>query len=131
MVLVGGYPSTRHSIYSEVVAERDNQMQRDMEYTTVRDPAELLDHILLAKNAAAKTLRRLGARKIATQKCPVVFHADVARGLLGSFLSAISGANLYRQSSFLLDHIDKPVFPEHVSLMQRPHLLKGLGSAPI
>jgi PmbA protein len=126
----GGYPSTRHSIYSEVVAARDGQMQRDMEYSSARDPSDLLDHRLIAKKAVAKTLKRLDAQKITTRKCPIIFHADVAKGLLGSFVSAISGANLYRKSSFLLDCVGKPIFSNSVSLSQHPHVLKGLASAP-
>lgn len=125
-----GYPATRHSIYSEVVAESAGEKQRDMAYTTARDPKDLVDHRLVAKKAAAKTLKRLNARKITTRKCPVIFHPDMAKSLLRNFVSAISGSSLYRKSSFLLDSIGKPVFSKNISLIQQPHLLKSLGSAP-
>jgi len=58
-----------------------------------------------------------------------VFEAPVASSLLSHFIAAISGSSLYRQASFLLDHLDKRVFAEHVRIYEQPHLLKGLGSA--
>ena len=125
----GGYPTSRHSIACEAVAEEHGNMQRDYEYTTARSADDLIDVELLAKQTVKKTVMRLGARKIKTQQCPVLFHSSVARGLIGNFISAISGSKLYRKTSFLLDYIDKVIFPEWVNIYQRPHLLNTLGSA--
>ncbi len=127
---VGGYSSSEHSISCTVVAEENNEMQRDHEYTLARRPSDLDDHVLVAKRAAERTVQRLGARKLSTRRCPVIYHAPYAKGLLRSFLSAISGGAQYRQSSFLLDHIEQQVFPEHIHIHQRPHLLAAMGSAP-
>ena len=127
---IGAYPSSYHSISCGLVAKDDDLMERDYEYSAARDPKDLDDLIMVAKRAAEKTIMRLGARKIKTQHCPVIFHAPVAKGLLSAFTRAISGGNLYRKSSFLLDHLDKTIFPEHIHLHQQPHLLKGMGSAP-
>jgi PmbA protein len=49
---------------------------------------------------------------------------------LGHFVSAISGGSLYRKSSFLLDHLDKQIFPSHITIDERPFLAKALGSSP-
>lgn len=127
---MGAYPTSYHSISCGLVAEGHSEKQRDYEYTAARDASDLDDFIVVAKRAAEKTLMRLDARKIKTQHCPVIFHAPVAKSLFNTFIRAISGSSLYRQSSFLLDHLGKQIFPEHIHLYQQPHLLKGIGSAP-
>ncbi|MFT6896229.1 MAG: PmbA protein, partial [Paraglaciecola sp.] len=65
-----------------------------------------------------------------TAKVPVLFHRDIASGLMGHFISAISGGNLYRQSSFLLDSLGKQVLPDWFEISERPHILRGLASSP-
>jgi PmbA protein len=60
----------------------------------------------------------------------VVFAADIASSLFSHFIAAISGSNLYRKSSFLLDHLGKQVFPGYLHIHEQPLLKKGLGSAP-
>jgi len=54
----------------------------------------------------------------------------VAASLVSHFVSAIRGSSLYRQASFLLDHIGKPIFADHIRIHEQPHLRKGLGSSP-
>jgi PmbA protein len=60
----------------------------------------------------------------------VVFEAPVASGLLGHFVSAVSGGSLYRKSSFLLDSLGQQVFAPFIQLRERPHLLRGIASSP-
>lgn len=127
---IGVYPATRHDISCSLIAQQGDEMQRDFNYTLSSDPA-LLDSIkLVAEKAAEKTVRRLGAKRLKTRKVPVIFAAEEARGFLGHFVAAISGGNLYRKSSFLLDHLGKKIFSDFVHLSEQPHLLKSLGSAP-
>jgi PmbA protein len=125
-----GYPSSRHSLSCSVIGERDEAMQRDDWWTVARDAADLESAEAVGRKAAERTVRRLGAQTLATRQCPVVFAADVAAGLIGHFIGAIRGGNLYRKSSFLLDHLGKPVFPDFVHIHEQPHLPKALGSAP-
>lgn len=127
---IGSYPVSHHSISCSVIAESNKQMQRDYEYTSARFDEDLDDPVLVAKRAAEKTLLKLDAKQIRTQQCPVIFHAPVAKGLLNAFIGAISGGNLYRKTSFLLDHLDKKIFPEHIHIYQQPHVLRGMGSSP-
>jgi len=75
-------------------------------------------------------LSRLGARQVPTAKVPVIFRADIAGSLFGHLVSAISGGNLYRKSSFLLDHLGKQVLPEWLTIQERPHIVGGLASSP-
>lgn len=121
--------AARHSMSCMLVAEQDGLMERDYSFTLARDHNDLLSSDALAELAVSKTVNRLGAKSISTRKAPVIFSADVARGLIGAFLQAINGNNLYRKSSFLLDHLGKQVFSSQVNLFERPFLHKGLGSA--
>lgn len=127
---LGAYPSSRYSLSCVVIAKAQDSMQRDYDFTVARDGQDLEPRARVGQRAAERTLRRLNARKIKTCEVPVIFAAEIAGGLMGSFIAAISGGNLYRKSSFLLDHLDKRVFPEFIQIEEAPHLLKGLGSAP-
>ncbi len=126
---LGRTSSSYHSMSVGLVAKEKDQMQREYEYTAARRSDKLDDIALVAKHAANKTIKMLGARKIKTQRCPVVFYAPVAKSFLGAFLGAISGGNLYRKTSFLVDHLHKTIFPKHISIYQQPHILSGMGSA--
>jgi PmbA protein len=128
--LNAGYNSTRYSLSCVVIAEQDGDMQRDYSYTVDRDSALLASPEQVGTEAAEFTLGRLGARQIKTAKVPVLFHREIASGLMGHFISAISGGNLYRQSSFLLDSLGKQVLPDWFEISERPHILRGLASSP-
>jgi PmbA protein len=103
-------------------------MQRDDWYETTRDPAELPTPDVVGRRAGERAVQRLGARKIATTQIPVLFEAPIAASLFGHFVSAVSGGNLYRKSSFLLDSLGQQVFSPCVALRDLPHLRKGLAS---
>jgi len=125
-----GFPTSRHSISLSVIAEDRGLMQRDDWYSSSRVPGMLADPEALGRYAGRRALARLGARKIATCQAPVLFEAPVASGLIGSFVAAASGGNLYRKSSFLLDALGKQVFSKGITIEERPHEPKALASAP-
>jgi PmbA protein len=127
---LGGYRSSRHSLSCAVVGRQDNEMQRDHWADMARDPHDLASPAAVGRTAGKRTAMRLGARQLSTRQAPVIFAADVARGLVGNFISAVSGANLYRKSSFLVDHLGQPVFSPFMHIHEEPRLKKGLGSAP-
>lgn len=122
-------PATSHSIGCALIARQGNEMERDSEYTSALDYQDLLSVELISQKAAEKTLARLGARKIPTQKSPVIFLADEAGGLISSFIGAISGGNLYRKTSFLVDSLGKELFQEFMHIYEEPLLQKGLSSS--
>jgi PmbA protein len=126
---VGGYPSTRHSLSCAVVGREGESMQRDYWYTLSRLGNQLELPESVGQKAAQRTLSRLGARPITTRQAPVIFQADVAVGLLRSFISAIRGSALYRKATFLLDSLEQQLFPEFIHIYEEPHLLQGLASA--
>ena len=124
-----GYPSTRHSLSCVMIANEGDDMQRDYAYTVSREFDAMDSAKKIGQQASIEALSRLGARKLATAKVPVMFRADIANTLFGHFIAAISGGNLYRKSSFLMDAIGKQIFPEFLSISERPHLKKALASS--
>jgi PmbA protein len=124
-----GYASTRHSLSCSVLAQRGDSMQRDYWYSVARNALNLEPVADVGKKSAQRTLRRLEARSLSTRQCPVLYSAETASGLLGSFVGAISGGNLYRKSSFLLDALGIQVFPEFIHIHEQPYLKGALGSA--
>ena len=127
---LGGYPYTRHSVSVIPIAGKGANMQRDYWYTASRDPLRLASPEAVGQYAGERTLARLNARRLGTQRCPVLFEAPLAVGLLGTFVSAVSGGALYRKASFLVDSLDAKVFPAHISLLEDPHIAGAAGSAP-
>jgi PmbA protein len=127
---VGGFPTSRHSLYLSVIAEDKRGMQRDDWYSAERVPARLARPEALGRYAGERALARLGARKIGTCQAPVLFEAPQAAMLLGSFVSAASGGSLYRKASFLAGSLGKQVFARGVNIQERPHEPKALASSP-
>lgn len=127
---VGSYTKTSHSISCVVLSQEGDEMQRDYYYSAARDSSELENVEYIGETAAKRALGRLGARKIKTQRAPVLFIPELARGFIGHAIGAITGGAQYRRSSFLLEAAGEKIFPEFVSIEERPHLLKGLASAP-
>jgi PmbA protein len=125
-----GYPSSRHGISCAVIAADDKGMQRDYWYSLSRNPGALETARDIGRRAAERSLRRLGARRLSTRTVPVIFSAQTATGLLGHFVAAVRGGNLYRNASFLVDALGKKVFAEHVRIHEQPHLPSAIGSAP-
>ncbi len=124
------YCSTRHSMFSSVIAEENGQMERDYAYTSGRDFADLHSPEWVGQECARRTLARLSPQKLSTRKAPVLFAPEVASGLIGHLVGAISGSSVYRKSTFLLDSLGKQIFPEWLTIMEKPHLLKGAASTP-
>jgi len=126
---VGSYSSTRHNLSCVVIAEQDGNMQRDYWFATTRDPKNLESAASIGQKAAERTVSRLGARKISTQTTPVIFEANMARSLLSHFVGAVSGGSLYRNASFLIDHLDKKVFSDNITIIEDPFVKGGFGSS--
>lgn len=126
---MGGYPLSRHSISCAMIAEQGDSKQRDYWYSVARDAADLESAENIGQKAGIRSAARLGARKIATCETPVLFEAPVASSLIGHFASAVSGGNLYRKSSFLLDSIGQQIFAPDIQIIELPYIHKGLASS--
>jgi PmbA protein len=127
---LGGYPGSRHWLSCSVIAEHKGMMQRDDWYSASRLPGHLAEPVALGRYAGQRALARLGARKIATRRAPVLYEAPVALQLIGHFISAVNGGNLYRKTSFLVDSLGKQVFSPLVQIEEKPHERQGMASTP-
>ena len=127
---IGDYCGTRHSISCSVVAADENGMQRDYWYSVNRNPDHLEPVEAIGETARARALRRLAAKSLTTCQAPVLFEPAMARSLLGHFFAAISGGALYRQASFLVNTLDKKIFPDWLSIREDPHMQAALASSP-
>jgi PmbA protein len=126
---LGSECGTRHGIGCAVIAGEGADMQRDYWTTSARTVDALEDAAAVGRRAAERTLARLGARPVPTAAVPVLFATEIAPSLIGHFMSAIAGGALYRRASFLCDALGETLFPERITIDERPHEPRGLGSA--
>lgn len=121
--------ASQQGISCSLIAKEGEDMQRDYAYTSARRSSDMKSIDEIAALAAERVTQRLSARKLKTQKAPVIFSNRVSAGLISSFISAINGNNLYRGNSFLLDCLSKPVCSSFINIYEQPHLNYALGSA--
>lgn len=125
-----GYAGTMHSRSCAVVAEDDQGMQRNFWYDAGRRADRLASPEQVGERARERTLARLGAEIPDTAELPVLLAPEIAAGLLGHFISAISGGSLYRRASFLRDRLGERLFPQGIDVREQPLLPGANGSAP-
>jgi PmbA protein len=124
-------PSTRYSGSIQVIATNSHEsMQEASEYTVASEFNALMDMSQVGRSAAEQAIAKLGSTKIATTNAPVLFVPKVAKKIIGSLISAISGSRLYRQSSFCNNKLHTKIFPEFINIFERPLIPKAIGSAP-
>ena len=127
---VGHYRASLASLSVSSIASDGGGMQSGSWFTAGRRMDALQAPEALGREAARRTLRRLGARRVPTQKVPVVFEASVAAGLLNHLFSAVSGSAIYRAASFLTDCIGERIAPETVTVVDDGTLPGAPGSKP-
>lgn len=111
-------------------ASQDEPMQRDYWHSTKRKLSQLEPLESIGREAARRAVRRLGARKIPTCSCPVVFDPETAGELLGSLSAAVSGYSIYKRASYLHGKLGKPVAGKEVTVVDDGTLPSALGSRP-
>lgn len=128
--MLESYLSSRYSLSCGVIAGQKDNLEQDYEYSVSRQFDQLKSSKWVGKNAATKAINKLNPQKIKSQTAPVIFMNDVATGLMGSLVGAISGGSLYRKASFLLDSLDTQILPYWFDIQECPHLLRQLASSP-
>jgi PmbA protein len=105
-------------------------MERDYWYTSARSAAGLESPESVGRIAAERALRRLNARKVATQKVPVIFEPRTARQLLGDIFDAVNGSAIYRQASFLAGKLGEKVASEALTVVDDATIPGLFGTTP-
>ncbi len=125
----GFVQGSRHSSSCVVIAGTGAEMQRDYWYDSRRSADDLMSPESIGRQAVDRTVRRIGARTVATGEYPVVYESTVASSLLSHLVAAISGSGLYRNASFLGGCLGRQVFARGIDIFESPHLARGIGSA--
>ena len=110
------------------VAEKDGAMERDYESRSVRRLEDRPSPLEIGTIAGERAVARLAPRKIKTQTGAVIYDRRLSAGLIGAFLSAISGPSVARGVSFLKDQLGEQIFADGVNLVEDPFRARGMGS---
>ena len=113
-----------------VIAGEGVGMQRDYDFDSRIHAADLDTPEAIGRRAGERTVRRLSPGKVPTGRYPVIFDPRIARGLIGSLVSAINGAAIARGTSFLKDRMGSPVLPATFTVTDEPLLRRRPGSRP-
>lgn len=127
----GGYRGTYSSLVVEPIADdADGKKRNGSWWTGNRFLDRLEDAASVGREAARRTIAKLGADKIETGELPIVFDADAGRGILGLILGVVSGGAIYRKSSYLIDREGTQVASALVSVTDDPLIPRASGSRP-
>ena len=133
---VGGYRTSYAGVSAAPLAmDANGQMQRDGWWSSARRLGDLESPEAVGKEAARRTLRRLGARRVPTQQVPIVFAPEMARSLIGSVFEAASGDSIWRHASFLAGKLGEPIAASALTIiddniMLLPTGVGGFGTSP-
>ncbi len=123
-----GYKTSAYSVFCEALAEENGSMERDYEVSISRFFENIDKPDFIGKSAAERAIKRLGARKIKSEKLPIIFDKRISKSLLSTFASAISGSAFVRKVSFLKDSLNKKIFNDKINIVDDPLMKRGLGS---
>jgi len=126
----GTYKSSSYSISASVLAGEGTGMESDYDYSSKRHHDDLESPVEIGRNAGERAVRSLNPRQVETTEVPVIYDPRVSHGMLGHLAGAITGASVARGTSFLKDHMDKPVFGDSINIIDDPHRIRGMASRP-
>ena len=125
----GSSLGTSHSMSCSLIAQQDQDMQRDYWYSSNCNPNLLETAETIGAKAGQRTVRRLGGRQIESCQVPVLFEAPLASSLISHLVSSILGGALYKKASFMQDRLGEQIFPEWINIDENPHLAGEYRSA--
>lgn len=126
--ILKGYSSSFHTLSCCSIAKEKNDMQRDFYYTIARKLNNLDSPIIIGEESARRSINRLYPKKIKTMKSAVIFSSELSHSFFKNLVYAISGDNVYRKSTFLLNSLNCKIFPTWLNILDNPNLNQGLGS---
>ena len=128
---VGEYRRSYCSVSAAPIAQDESgAMQRDYWFSVARTLSKLESAESVGREAARRTLRRLGSRKIASTQVPIVLDPMVAGSILGNIFEGINGDAIYRQSSFLANKLGEKIAADHITVVDDGTIPGGFGTEP-
>jgi PmbA protein len=126
----GSYLGSRHSISMSAIAGDGTAMETDYDFTSAPHASDLDAPAKVGRTAGERAVKRLNARKVETHRVPIVFDARAAGSLVGHLASAVNGASIARQTSFLKDKLGAQLFGKSIRIIDDPLRRRGLRSRP-
>jgi PmbA protein len=128
---VGEYRRSYCSVAAMPIAQTEQGgMQRDYWFSSARTLGKLASPESIGAEAARRTLRRLNARRVATQRVPIVFAPEIARSLVGNIFEAANGDSVYRGASFWANQLGQQVASSNVTVTDDGTIPGLFGTAP-
>jgi len=127
---VGSYRTSSCGLSAVPIAKQNGSMERDYWHTSARSAGKLESPETVGRRAAERAIRRLGARKVPTQKCPVIFEPRTARALLGDLFDAVNGSSIYKQASFLAGKLGEKVAADTLTVIDDATMPGLFGTSP-
>jgi len=119
---------------SPIAVDEKGGMQRNYWYSAARTTRKLESPEEIGQEAARRTLARLGARQVKTQKAPVVFSPEIARSIIGNIFEAANGDSIYRNASFFCDQLGQQVAGKNITVIDDGTMvfdgIGGFGTSP-
>jgi PmbA protein len=108
-----------------IAHDEKGNMQRNYWFSNARTVTKLENPEEIGQEAARRTLKRLGARQVKTQKAPVVFSPEIARGIIGNIFDAANGDSIYRNASFFSGLLGEQVAGENITVVDDGTMVFG------
>lgn len=126
-----GYRGSYQSLSVVPVADDEGgKKRRGYHWTAKRHLAELEPADAVGREAARRTLGKLGAKTVSTCEVPVVFDPDSARAILGLLASCVMGSAIWRKSSYLVGREGTRIASDLIDVVDDPLLARAPGSRP-
>ncbi len=126
----GSYRTSTCGLSAVPVAKQNGSMERDYWSSAARTASGIEAPEEVGRKAAERAIQRLGARKIPTQKVPVIFEPRTARSILADLFDAVNGGAIYRDASFLCGKLDHVVASEHLTIIDDATIPGLFGTSP-
>src|SRR5262249_13661384 len=126
----GEYPATTCALMVAPIAKEGDQMQVAAWGDRQRALASLDSPEALGREAARRALRKLNARKVATQEAPIVFESSAAEELLSDFFGAVDGYSIFRRASFLVGRLGETIAAPELTIIDDGRMRSRLGARP-
>ena len=127
---IGQYQTTNASMSVSLLAEENGVKQRDGWYSFNRFFNKIDSPKSIGEEAARRTIRRLGGKKVKSQAVPVVIDPEVAGDFVGMIFGAASGGSIYRRSSYLVDKVGQEIVAPTITIVDDATIADGLASRP-
>ncbi len=131
---VGEYRKSYCGFSASPIAQDEKGMQRNYWFSNSRTTRLLESPEEIGQEAARRTLKRLGARRVPTQAAPVVFSPEIAKSIMGNIFDAANGDAIYRHATFFAEMLGERVAGENITVVDDGTMvfdgIGGFGTSP-